>query len=399
MPEKKTTAATSRRRLGRGLKSLLSDPVQVQVPPPDADSVARNDAARDVVQNPNKVTAASEDAARAHRSSVTDTSSEAGEGTIAPSTGVRPTGSASASPAPASPTSRASDRTDLEPSPPASDLGDAAGPQSLRLIRIDRLRANPDQPRRHFDEDALAALGESIRTAGMMQPIVVRPVNGDPQRYEIVAGERRYRAASRIGLAEVPVIVHEIDDRTAAEFALIENLQREDLNPIERAVAFRRLADEYGMTHEAIATAVGLDRASVSNHLRLLGLDDATREDLRQGTLGMGHGRALLGVAQLAARRSLAEQAVRDGWSVRELEKRIRAFNRTEGDAATPPDAGPDPARSHLEDLERRLGDHLGTRVQVRQGRRAGTGEVRIRFFSHEDFEGLLERVGFRVEG
>ena len=381
MPDKNTAASGQRRRLGRGLKSLLTDPVQVSVPPKDADAPS----AGGREQNPNI-----ESAGIVGDPAATTPASGVAESAAAAQGGVRP--SAVTPPMPPSVPAPQAD-------PAFTPAGEGTTGHTLRLIPIDRLQPNPGQPRRHFDEEALVTLGESIRSAGMMQPIVARPLPNAPGRYEIVAGERRYRAAGRIGLAEVPVIVHEIDDRTAAEFALIENLQREDLNPIERASAFRRLADEYGMTHEAIASAVGLDRASVSNHLRLLGLDDATLEDLRQGTLGMGHGRALLGVGQLAARRSLAEQAIRDGWSVRELEKRIRNFNRSEGDAATPPEVGPDPARSHLNDLERRLGDHLGTRVQVRAGRRAGTGEVRIRFFSHEDFEGLLERVGFRIDG
>ncbi len=380
MSDKNASGSSQRRRLGRGLKSLLTDPVQVSVPPQDSETQVAN-----VEQSTNIL---GQEQGRGPA-----TAAPAAAGATAASSsqgGVRPVATTPVA-SQGMPPAVAGSAISPEPAPDAAP--------GLRLVAIDRLHANPKQPRRHFDEEALATLGESIRSAGMMQPIVARPLPNTPGRYEIVAGERRFRAAGRIGLTEVPVIVHEIDDRTAAEFALIENLQREDLNPIERAAAFRRLADEFGMTHEAIASAVGLDRASVSNHLRLLGLDDATLEDLRQGVLGMGHGRALLGVGQLAARRSLAEQAIRDGWSVRELEKRIRNFNRTESDAGTPPDAGPDPARSHLDDLERRLGDHLGTRVQVRAGRRAGTGEVRIRFFSHEDFEGLLERVGFRIDG
>ncbi len=277
------------------------------------------------------------------------------------------------------------------------------GQPAIRTVALDALTPNPHQPRRDFDEDAIASLAESIRSAGLMQPIVVRPIgggtSGGAHRFEIVAGERRYRAAARVPLESVPVIVRDVDDRMAAELALVENLQREDLNPIERAHAFRRLADEFGMTHEAIADAVGLDRASISNHLRLLGLDESTLGDVRAGRLGMGHGRALLAITALPPRRSLAEQAIRDGWSVRELERRIRSFLRREQDGAESADdeGSPDLSRSHLEDLERRLGEHLGTRVRVRPGRKKGTGEVRIEFFSHEEFEGLLSRVGFSL--
>ncbi|MFK7962261.1 MAG: ParB/RepB/Spo0J family partition protein, partial [Phycisphaerales bacterium] len=166
----------------------------------------------------------------------------------------------------------------------------------MLTISLSRIHANPQQPRRHFDDDAIDTLAESIRTAGLMQPIVVRPDAEQGGHYEIVAGERRFRAATKLGLMEIPAVVHEIDDRTAAEWALVENLQREDLNPIERADAFDRLRSEFGLTHQEIADAVGLDRASISNHLRLRGLDPETLDQVRAGKLGMGHARALLSV-------------------------------------------------------------------------------------------------------
>lgn len=399
MADKKSSGSKPRRRLGRGLQSLLTDPIEVPVSPPAAATAPKSLADPGQEQRPN----------------VEDPEQTASSSSAA-------SGSAAGFAAPVRPATvpHSADRVvDMTPSPDPESASAGAGvgtPQPaeasagsdgmLLHVPLSALRPNPDQPRRRFDEHALASLAESIRTAGLMQPIVVRPRSGAGEQgggagqlFEIVAGERRFRAAGQVPLETVPVLVREIDDRTAAEFALIENLQREDLNPIERAIAFRRLTDEFAMTHEAVAEAVGLDRASVSNHLRLLGLDEMTLEDVQAGRLGMGHGRALLAIEVTIPRRSLAEQAIRDGWSVRELERRIRAFLRKEADTSAADDAAdPDLSRSHLDDLERRLGEHLGTRVHVRPGRKKGSGEVRIQFFSHEDFEGLLDRVGFKVE-
>lgn len=280
---------------------------------------------------------------------------------------------------------------------------------SLLSLPLNRIHANPDQPRRHFDEDAIAALAESIRSAGLMQPIVVRPIADRQGHYEIVAGERRFRAATSIALPRIPAVVHEIDDRTAAEWALVENLQREDLNPIERADAFDRLRSEFGLTHQEIADAVGLDRASVSNHLRLRGLDPETLDQVRSGELGMGHARALLAVEDYATRQSIAREVIDRGMSVRAVERRVRSVVAdvvgTEGNGLSGASTGetakvgiPDATRLHMDDMERRLGEHLGTRVRIVTGREKGTGELRLRFFSFEDFEGLLDRLDFKVE-
>jgi len=400
MAESKSGSSKSRRRLGRGLQSLLTDPVEVPVEIEPTTS-------RHVEQKAN-----TEPEPAASGGDVSTPAAGAGRrsdsgfgGGVRPATGPDDAGSPASTPAEPSASMTAIPAAGVIP---AAGTEHAAGPVhptsggDLRSVPLATIVPNPRQPRRHFDEASIASLAESIRTAGLMQPIVVRPAPAAPggtegPRYEIVAGERRYRAAATIPLEQVPVIVRDVDDRTAAELALIENLQREDLNPIERAAAFRRLADDFGMTHESIAEAVGLDRASISNHLRLLGLDEATLADLRSGRLGMGHGRALLAIEGITPRRSLAEQAIRDGWSVRELERRVRSFLRREQDTASTPDDQPDLSRSHLDDLERRLGEHLGTRVHVRPGRKKGTGEVRIQFFSHEEFEGLLSRVGFRL--
>lgn len=266
---------------------------------------------------------------------------------------------------------------------------------SVSLIAPDRLQPDPKQPRRDFDEQALERLADSIRSAGIMQPIVARPEAGG--MFQIVAGERRWRAAGLVGLQTVPVIVREIDDRTAAELSLVENIQREDLNPIERANAFRRLMDEFGLTHQEIAKRVGLDRSSVSNHLRLLELDENIQATLRSGILTMGHGRALLALTNMQQRADLAKAAATGQWSVRELERRIRTARPAPTRGAETPT--PSPTQLQMADLQRRLGDHLGTKVEIRTGRKKGTGAMTLSFYSLDDFEGILDRLGFRYEG
>jgi ParB family chromosome partitioning protein len=261
------------------------------------------------------------------------------------------------------------------------------------MIPIADVRPNRHQPRRAFDEESLRGLADSIESAGLMQPIVIRPEPAGG--FEIVAGERRWRAAQLLGLPTIPAVVREIDDRTAAEWSLVENLQREDLNPLERSEAFQRLIDEFGLTHQEVADRVGLQRSSVTNHLRLLELDESTQEALRSGRLGMGHGRALLSLTNIQERSRLGQRAAAGGWSVRELERRIRG--RQPGGAASPPPA-PSPHRAHLEDLQRRLGEHLGTKVRIESGRKKGEGRLIVSFYSLDEFEGLLRRIGFRYE-
>lgn len=192
---------------------------------------------------------------------------------------------------------------------------------ALQSIPVEQVVPNRRQPRTDFDNTSLAALAESIKTAGLMQPIMVRPSGSG---FELIAGERRWRAAKLIGLKLIPAVVRAVDDQTAAELAIIENVQREDLNPIERAKALRSLADEFALTHQQIAEKVGLDRTSVSNLLRLSELDASTSDHVRAGRLSQGHAKALLGVADVAARAQLAARAMKEEWSVRELERRVQ---------------------------------------------------------------------------
>ena len=263
---------------------------------------------------------------------------------------------------------------------------------AIRNIEVDRIRPNPYQPRKTFDDEGLEALGASIRAAGLMQPVVVR---ADGDGFQLVIGERRWRAASRVGLERIPALVREIDDRTASEWALVENIQREDLNPLERAEAFRLLIDDFGSTHQELAERVGLSRSSVTNLLRLIELDDMTKDAVRHGRLTLGHAKALLSITNLETRRRLAELAVRQAWSVRVLERRAAA------EMATPsisPGARPATRQgAQTAALERELSQQLGTKVVLQPGRTKGSGRLVIEFYSLDQFDGLLQRLGVKV--
>ncbi|MDA8361535.1 MAG: ParB/RepB/Spo0J family partition protein [Gammaproteobacteria bacterium] len=261
-----------------------------------------------------------------------------------------------------------------------SALAEPKGAENgLRTLPIEQLRRGQYQPRTHMDAEALNELAESIRAQGIVQPILVRPAG---QGFEIIAGERRWRAAQLAGLAAVPVIVREIPDQAAMAVALIENIQREGLSAIEEAQGLRRLQDEFGLTHQEIATHIGRSRAAVTNLLRLLSLAPEVRALLEEGRLEMGHGRALLALGapeQLA----LAREVVARGLSVRETERRVQARGHTRPKPAC---ADPDVAA-----LERRLTDELGARVRI-QAKKSGTGRITIDYHSMDELEGLLGR-------
>lgn len=282
----------------------------------------------------------------------------------------------------------------------------------LVRLPIDSIAPNPQQPRRSFDETALRSLADSIARDGLMQPVVVRAV-GDG--YELVAGERRLRASRLAGQAEISAIVREVDDRASAELALIENLQREDLNPVERARAFGALCDRYNMTHAEVGERVGIDRVSVSNHLRLLELDEGLLAMIEDGRLGFGHARALLAVSDPARRLALGVLASEESWSVRAVERAAGGYNSTQGAGNAQDEndlkSGAEKTASHsaddssrvraravLDDMERRLSEHLGTRVTLRTDRRGQKGSVTIEFFSLDEFDGILERLGYRQD-
>jgi ParB family chromosome partitioning protein len=256
-------------------------------------------------------------------------------------------------------------------------------------VDIDRLEPNDYQPRNYVDDARLHDLAQSIRANGIIQPIVVRRI-GD--RFQIIAGERRWRAAKVAGLLRVPVVVRDVvagKEQSLLEMALIENIQREDLNPIEEALAYRRLADEFQMTQEGIATAVGKDRTTVANVLRLLKLPDEVRTELASGRLSMGHARALLSLTDEAGQRQMARDVIARSLSVRETESLVKKLvDDGKPDRAA---AEPKPTDVHTRAAEEKLRLLLGTRVRiVRQGTR---GRIEIDFVSEPELIRIYEQL------
>jgi ParB family chromosome partitioning protein len=341
-----TKEVTTRKRLGRGLGSLLSSLAPVEIAPPES--------TRPPIHSPPVPEPPPHRPAPAAVATIED----------------MPTPSASA------------------------EAGESLveNGQSVAMIGLDKVRPNPRQPRTQFNEAGLDELAASIRTAGLMQPVIVRPRPAG--EFELIAGERRWRAAQKLGLPSIPALVRDLDDRTAAEWSLVENIQREDLNPMEQAEAFAVLVQDFGLTHQELADRVGLNRSTISNALRLLELDEQTRQALRSGRLSAGHAKALLSITNSDRRRALAQQAIRREWSVRELEQRAREA----GQAARTPAAATAHQSAHLRDLQGRLGAHLGTKVTIVTGRKKGSGKLIIDFFDLDQFEGLMQRLGFEQD-
>ena len=260
---------------------------------------------------------------------------------------------------------------------------DEAAREDLRELSVDVIRANPWQPRSEASEEALGELVASIRENGVLQPVVVRRAD---QGYELVAGERRFVACKLAGLREVPVVIRDVSDRQMVELALVENLQREDLNPIDEARAYKRLQDEFSLTQEEIAERVGKDRASVANQIRLLQLPHEIQDYVSRGTLSAGHGRALLAIEDPAKQLELGHAVASRGLSVRETErltKRKTKARRKKGRGALP---------AELAALEENVREHLATRVAIKPSGRGGT--IEIQYYSSEDLERILERIG-----
>ena len=291
--------------------------------------------------------------------------------------------------APDSPTPEAADHKASEvPS------GIVSAEDGLSHLDVTTIQPNRHQPRQRFDPARIKSLAESIKQDGMMQPIVVRPAAASDGQYELIAGERRWRAAQEAGLMQVPALIREIDEEKAAELALIENLQREDLNAIEKAEAFQHLGDQFGLTHTQIAERVGLERSSVSNLLRLLDLSDFVRDLVRENVLSMGQARAIAGLADAVQQRALAERAVREGLSVRQVEQEARRLQQ--------PAASREPSKSTgqsvLGDLEKQIGQQLGTRVKIKAGKKKGAGTLAIDFYSLDEFDALLARLDVKTD-
>ena len=257
----------------------------------------------------------------------------------------------------------------------------------LRELAVDLISRSPYQPRNNFNEEALQELADSIRAQGVVQPVVVRPAAGKPGHYELIAGERRWRAAQLAGLHEVPAVIREVDDQAAMAMALIENIQRQQLNPMEEAVALNRLIDEFGLTHEQTAEAVGRSRAAVSNTLRLLNLEEGVKALLSEGQLEMGHARALLGLsggAQFKAAREVANK----GLSVRETERLVKKLvNPVAPKKTTAVALDPDTRR-----LQDDLSEKLGAKVQF-QTSKAGKGKLVIHYNSLDELDGILGHI------
>lgn len=276
-------------------------------------------------------------------------------------------------------------------------LGEYLDPEvrdgEVRTLPLAAIVPNPMQPRRVFGDEELSDLTDSIRENGLLQPLVVRPAPGSADRYELVAGERRFRALMKLEWTETPVLVREASDETLLVLALVENLQREALNPLEEAEGYEALAERFSMKHADIAKAVGKNRSTVANLLRLLQLPPSIRKLLESGELAQGHARALLTMEDPVQAADLARRAAKEGWSVREVER--RASRSTDGRRAKAPRAKDPVVRA----LEEALQDHLQTRVEVRQSR-AGKGMIQIRYHGTDDFERLFELIaGVPVSG
>jgi ParB family transcriptional regulator, chromosome partitioning protein len=295
---------------------------------------------------------------------------------------------------------------------PTEVVGDRAS--ALREVPISSVRANSLQPRTHFDEEAMSSLAASIKELGVLQPVLVRAIDGADESYELIAGERRWRAARRAGLQTIPVLVRaETEDVHSLEQALVENLHREDLNPLEEAAAFQQLIDEFGLTHEQVATRVGKSRAQVTNTLRLLQLPTGVQRALAEGAISAGHARALLGTPDRALQEGLVQRIVAEGLTVRAVEDLVRVENEpasggvdstggvppppveiergnTKGTTARSAPGGrlPEPGVLELEEL---LSTHLNTRVTVELRNRRG--RLVVEFATLEDLERIYRAM------
>lgn len=271
-------------------------------------------------------------------------------------------------------------------------LGDAAlqsqegGSVSLPLAQVE---PGLKQPRKRFDEETLAGLADSIRTHGIIQPLTVRRLSSG--YYQIIAGERRWRAAKLAGLSEVPAVIIEADDRKVMELGLIENLQREDLNPMEEAMGYRTLMEEYGLTQEETAQRVGKSRPAVANALRLIALPDAIRHLVEEGQLSAGHARALLSISSSTLQKKLAQKIIAEGLSVRQTEALAKRFAREEAQEETAYAAPPDPMKLYRDAAAKDLTTRWGRKVSITMGPKKG--KLEFEFYNDEDLTELLDRL------
>jgi ParB family chromosome partitioning protein len=258
-----------------------------------------------------------------------------------------------------------------------------ADSDEIRDVEIDLIRPGHQQPRTTFDQAKLEELAQSIRTSGIIQPLLVRPRGG---LFELVAGERRWRAAQLAGLPRVPAIIREIPDDKLLELALIENIQRQELNPIEEANAYKRLIESLNLTQEEVAQRVGRDRTFVTNYLRILKLPSEIQLLLESEKLSFGHARALLGLADVILQRRYAQKIVKHNWSVRETERRIKHASQDSQPLTTQPSKQADP---NIRAAETKLRRHLGTQVQIIPGKGGVAGKIEIEYYSALDLDRL----------
>lgn len=279
--------------------------------------------------------------------------------------------------------------------PAAADGGASETAAGVEQVESKRIQPCSFQPRKDFTDESLNELADSIREQGIVQPLIVRTA-GD--KFELIAGERRWRAAQLAGLEKVPIVVREADDGTVLELALVENLQRENLNPMEEAHGYAQLIENFELTQDQASKRVGKSRAMVANSLRLLRLSDEVQAYLRHGQLSVGHAKVILGVSNPADQNYIAQKTIKDGWSVRHLEDYVSHLqpaskNKTGGPRKSTAKATPD---AHVQDLETKLRERLGTKVTLRY--RKGKGAVDIKFFSDDELERVLEILGVSAE-
>jgi ParB family transcriptional regulator, chromosome partitioning protein len=271
----------------------------------------------------------------------------------------------------------------------------AATGDAVQFVPLTRIHPSPLQPRKDFTPEALQELAESIRQKGIVQPLLVRERNG---QFELIAGERRWRAAQLLGLTEAPILVRQADDRTALELALIENLQRENLNPMEEARGYRQLIDQFKLSQEEAAAKVGKSRVAVANSLRLLNLPADLQAALRDGRFSVGQAKVILGLPSPEQQALAGLRVMKDGLTVRQTEDLVTHWlERSREPAGTKPSVQPLPVRdAHVVALEGKLRERLGTRVGLRY--RQGKGAIEIRFFSDDELERILQIVGVEAD-
>jgi len=283
-----------------------------------------------------------------------------------------------------------------ESAAPGGGVGTMPGLKVLE-IALDAIVPNPHQPRRQFAEAALNELAESLKSTGLIQPIIVRPLPGQAGKYQLIAGERRWRAAQRATLPTVPAIVRDIDSATQAQMALIENIQREDLNPLDRAHAYQTLIKTMGLTQAELAGRLGEDRSTITHFVRLLDLPEPVQHFVQDGRLSMGHAKLLAGVPDPAEQHRLAQLVVDQSLTVRNLERLVQEVPSAKATPNAKEESRPTPS-AHLQDLERTLSRQLNLRVQIRPSNRKGHGRLVLHYTSLDQFDDLMGRMGVRTD-